>query len=176
MTPNTSISALILSEYDQIHAAARGETLTLAQARDAMTPAVVAYLEQADRDHEAEARMLIDAALRRERPRRANQLRRDLDYIIEYFTDPEAAAIGVEAMLGRAYPLGTTSGEDRALAHWTMEDLRNVVVSRYREAAAATEAARALDESVERLIERMAATGHMTLGEAIGSVSLRASA
>lgn len=158
------IDSLIKSAYDQAHMDAAGTALTVSQVRDAIMPSVVAYLEGGDRDFEREAALLIDATLRRERPKRANQLRRDLEYIADFFENPDSAAFGIEAYMQRAYPLGTQSGEDKLLFFWSRDDLRNVVTVRYREAADVTEAAKRFDETTERILGLMGSRGAATLG------------
>ena len=163
------VDRLIKSTYDEVHAAAGGKALTVAEAREAIVPSVAAYLETADRDFEAEARLRVDATLRTERDGRSRQLKRELEYVIDYITNPDAAAIAVEVLLARAYPLGTTTGEDKVLAHWTAEDFRNVVLTRYREAAGATEAAKDLDSVIDSLVFVIDASGASTLGAAVAA-------
>lgn len=161
---NIAIDNLISAAYDRAHVAAGGEALTVAKVREIITPEVVTYLEGGDRDFEREANLLIDSVLRRERPKRANQLRRDLEWVLDYLENPEDAAFGIEAILRRAYPLGTQSGEDKTLQFWTRPDFEAVVKTRYREAAAVTRAAEEFDSTIDRVLTAMAERGTSTFG------------
>lgn len=174
MTANIELASLIRRTYDEVHAAANGEPISVADIRAAILPAVVVHLEGADRDFEQEATLLIDAHLRRERPKRANQLRRDLEFVVDYFENPAEAALGIEALLDRAYPLGTQAGEDMLLRYWSVRHLTELTMVRYREAADATEAAKALDVTAQRLIALMGDRGAATVGDAVAAFSVRA--
>lgn len=164
---NDGLQQFIVDEWDDLVSAAPGE-VTLAQSRDALIPTVAAYLEGADRDFEREARLHIDATLRRERQGRTRQMKRDLDWIMDYLTSPDDAAVMVAGLLPKAYPLGTSAGEDKSLRLWTIQDLAAKVTARYRNAAAVTVEAKEFDEAASFVIERMQESHAHTLGALIG--------
>lgn len=162
ITPD--LSQFVVTQYDAAVAGADGP-IALEDTRAAIIPAVASYLEGADRDYETEARMIVNSVLKSERSKRSNQLRRDLDYVLDYLANPEDAAFGIEAIVERAYALGTSKGEDCTLAQWTGENFTNLVTERYRVAAKDTAAAVQLDETVQRVLDLMDARGAATFGE-----------
>lgn len=155
---------LIVAEYDEAVLAA-SDGLTQSEVRDRIWQPVAEYLETADRDFEAEAKRYIGSVLHNERQNRTNQLHREIEWLQDYWANPEDAGIGVEVLLDRAYPMGTAKGEDKALRFWTVEDLQNKIMGYYRTAADATESARRNDTVLSQLILEMQAHGALTIGE-----------
>lgn len=160
----------ITIRYDDILSAAEGD-MTLAEVREHLQSDVVAYLATRDRDLEAEARVMIDRALTRTRDKRAQSLRRDLAWIIDWLANPSEGAVGVEALMGQAYRLGTEDGRDKTLRYWTAGDLAASVTSRYREASDAMRAAREFDDTVTALTSTMAAHGAARVGDLLDPVT-----
>lgn len=158
---------IAIREYDVFHTDNGGAILTLDKAVDAVWPAIAEYRQNVPRDIEAEARVSVRAILKRERKMRGNQLVKQFDWVYDALLRPGEGAIGVEAMLNRAYPLGTAKGEDRLLGHWTPQDISSVVVTRYREAAQSTNAAAELDKSAAKVLIIMSETGSLNIAEAI---------
>ena len=149
--------------YDRTVQQASGP-IAAADVRAKMRPEVASAIARFEVDTYELADMLTKRRLDKVRPKRSRALRKELDYIGDYLVHPEDAAQSIDGMLGRAYPLGTTSGDDKTLALWTAADLRDLVIVRYRNAAAATEEAKAFDESAERIISAMTVRGINELG------------
>lgn len=114
-----------------------------------------------ERDVDAEADALISATLSSTRQKRSQSLKRQLDYLLDGF--PEEGAF-VDPLLDQAFRLGDETGVDKTLRNWTVEDLRNLTVTRYRNAADATKAAAELDSTVQRVVDRMIGTGSALVG------------
>lgn len=152
----------IATIYDELLANS-GEAMTQADIREALTPQIMARLEQRDRDIEREAKNLLADCLAPIRQQRSNSLRRDLEYVIDAWTNPDEGA-HVDPILSRAYKLGTPTGEDKTLANWTPDDLNRLAMTRYRDAAEVMRAARELDNTVTRVVQHMNIDGRPRIG------------
>jgi len=160
------LNTFIDEGYDRTVSQAGGP-ITSADVRAKMRPEVSSALARADVNIDELADLLIKRRLDKVRPKRSRNLKRDLDYIWDYTVNPEDAAQGISALMGQAYPLGTSSGDDKTLALWTPQDFRDLVVVRYRNAAAATEEAKAFDESAERIVDAMRLADAAELGHLV---------
>ncbi|QLQ11130.1 MAG: hypothetical protein HZY75_13105 [Nocardioidaceae bacterium] len=91
-------------------------------------------------------------------------MKRQLEYLLDYFTDPENA-ITVDALLDTAFSVGDEHGIDKTLRNWTIEDLASVTTTRYRVSAEAVAASKAFDETASEIMRRMRLYGAQTLGQ-----------
>lgn len=164
---NTDIQRFICEVYDAAHHDGGGQPITLARVREMILPSVEAHLEQADRDIETEAVLLVNAVLGKERDRRSNQLKRELEEILRYYDQPASREFILSPLLGRAYALGTPSGEDRLLEAWTREDLRRLGETRMRDAAGSISAAREFRAVADQLTEAMTTNGANTISDLV---------
>ena len=162
---NTYLKDSVVNLYDKYMNQAGGK-LKYEDVREKLVPEVMAVLEERERNVETEARTLIKATLDSTRRNRSNNMRKSLEDILDYLADPEEAALSVQPIMECAFPLG--DGQDMTLRYWKIEDFFDSRVVRYREAAAATEAAKQYDEQVSALAQLMRARGATTLGDLVG--------
>lgn len=153
----------ITSIYDELLSTA-GASMRLSDIRQNLVPEVAQMLADRPRNVEREAEHLVADHLNTLRQRRSNGLRRDLEYVFDYWTNPEEAA-NVEPILDRAYKLGTATGDDKTLRLWTTDDLNRTSMARYREAAEVMRAAREFDGTVQKIVDRMSLDGRFRLGD-----------
>lgn len=153
------------------HVAANGGAVTIADTREAILPAVRELLAGTPRDLDAEATRALRLVTDHTRDRRRLTLKRNLDFILDGFTDPEAGA-HLGPFLDYAYPLGTDDGSDKTLRNWTAEDFRAAITARYRNAATVTVAAKDFDDAASQLIARLAFERAHTLGDLLGTHAL----
>lgn len=146
-----------------------GQSMTLREIREALVPDIVDMLKKRERDLEAEALSLINEHLNPIRRTRSTGLRRDLEYVLDYWVNPDEAA-NIEPLLSRGYKLGTQEGDDKTLRFWSVDDLRRSAMARYREAAEVMRAAREFDETVHKVVERMGEDGRTRLGDPRGGL------
>ena len=165
---NPYLKDSVVNLYDQYMNQAGG-ALKYEDVREKLVPDMVNLLQQRDRDLETEARTLIKTALDSTRRTRSNSMRKSLEDILGHLSDPEEAALSVQPIMECAFPLG--DGQDMTLRYWKIEDFFDSRVVRYREAAAATEAAKQYDEQVSALAQLMRARGATTLGDLVGGDS-----
>ena len=161
---NPQLKDSVVNLYDQYMNQAGGK-LKYEDVREKLVPDMVNLLQQRDRDLETEARTLIKTALDSTRRTRSNSMRKSLEDILGHLSDPEEAALSVQPIMECAFPLG--DGQDMTLKYWRIEDFFDSLVVRYREAAAATEAAKQYDEAVSALTALMRSTGARTVGDLI---------
>ncbi|GAA2180962.1 hypothetical protein GCM10009785_13920 [Brooklawnia cerclae] len=149
----------ITFRYDEIVREA-GTQVRLDDVRQALIPEVAAMLADTPRDVDREAAHLVQNVLQGVRRKRANNLRKDLEWVIDsWTTTPELVPAGVEALLGHSYPLGTQSGDDKTLGLWTSDDLRESALNRYREAGDVMSAASEYDVIASDAIQKMRRVG-----------------
>lgn len=158
----TDIGAFIDDRFDECHRLA-GKDLTAQEVRDALLPLVAAELASMPRDLDAEALRWIAYRVDHTRDRRRADLKKNLDWYSQVIESPEDA-IGVDAVLDMAYPLGRSDGSSKTLRLWTVEDLRIASMARYRQAAEQMASAAEFDDITQQLIDRMHAAGASTLG------------
>jgi hypothetical protein len=132
------------------------------EAKEAILPDVVGWLANQPRKIEVEALSIIDSSIDPERRRRRHSLKTQLDYVLDAALSEDGAY--VDPLLDLAYGLGTHEGLDRELRFWTVADLEGVVLTAYRKAAEATQAASALDQTVEKLVGEMSVRRISNLG------------
>lgn len=106
-----------------------------------------------------EGKQLTERYIRPARDRRRNAMRKSIERVRDALTGDTVLGAD-DPMLTQAYPLG--DGTDKTLGYWTQDDYRNATTERYRNAAAATAAAKAFDdlaaEIASAMQERAAAT------------------
>jgi hypothetical protein len=89
-----------------------------------------------------------------QRTKRREHLPEDLDYILDALKNPDESA-HIDPLLKLAVPLGTRDGQDRTLGLWTPENFAASSLTRYRNAAEVTAAAKEYDERAQLIIEKM---------------------
>lgn len=143
---------------------------TVEQSRDAVAKAYVVAVEAGDMprwldDLETEGRQLFNRLVLPERERRKGTLVRQLEWIVDAIL--HATVLGdVDPMLDRAFPLG--DGSDKALRHWTADDLTTAITERYRSAAATTAAAREFDRHAQDVKDLMYSRSATEIGGLLG--------
>lgn len=110
------------------------------------------------------ARSIIGAALTPERQKRRGSFKKNAEYLLDALRNPDDG-IHVEPFLDTVYPLGSHDGRDKAFRYWTEEDLVASTIERYRNAAAAAEAAKEYDEVSHELIAAMRGRHVGTVGQ-----------
>jgi hypothetical protein len=95
------------------------------------------------------------------REKRRASMRHDFEYVADsLFGGGDGATI--DPIMSCAYP--TSTGHDKTLSAWTVEDLAMSVTNRYRGAAEQTAAAAEHDAAAQPLIDAMNRRGVATLG------------
>lgn len=110
------------------------------------------------------ARGVVGAALNPERQKRRGSFKKNAEYLLDALRNPDDG-IHVEPFLDTVYPLGSHDGRDKAFRYWTEEDLISSTMERYRNAAAAVEAAKEYDEISQELIVAMRGRSAGTVGQ-----------
>lgn len=136
-----------IETYDGFVSDSRDDGAALEKCRDAVATAYADAVESgtADRwtpDLVTEGRALFNQFIEPERERRRTSVKRSWRNLLD--------ALSGETILGRddpalalAYPIG--DGTDKTLFYWTAEDFQAATMERFRNAAAATEAAAEFD-------------------------------
>lgn len=145
----------------------------LADIREAMFQPVRDLLEDRDRDLDREARDLIEKVIIPERDRRSRSLKKDIEYVIEAVNDTDRAAF-VAPMLAMAFPTGDPRGVDKLLSNWRAEDLQEMAMGRYRQAANAMKEAREMDDTAQHLVSLMRSHGAAVIGDLFGATDVAA--
>lgn len=157
-----SIEKRIVELYDEYVATDKTtEGVKVSDAKIAIRDAVRRIVEASDRDVERETDLALDRSIAVERGRRSRSIKSQIDFLLDGFSEDGAY---IDPMLDKAFSLGDTHGMDKALRNWTGDDLRNLVVTRYRVSADSTNAASELDHSTERLLEKMKIENAPTIG------------
>lgn len=151
----------IVALYDQ-HIRDAGTEVKASEAMEAILPKVAELIAEDERDINTEARNAIRTIVTSTRSKRANQLKRDLDWMLDGLNED---GVYIDPLMEHAYGLGRTDGADKTLRTWTAEDFQSLVVTRYRVAAESTKAASELDETVTSVLDRMSAAGAHTFGD-----------
>lgn len=146
------------------HVRADGGAVPIAETRAAIRDSVRAFIASNDRDIDAETDRALISITRSERGKRRSIFRKEIDWICDYFDDPDSGAIGIESVLDLSFPLGREDGADKTLRYWTREDLVGSISVRREVAREAAVAADEHELSVKRLIDRMDAAGVATVG------------
>lgn len=154
------LSQQITALYDS-YVLAAGDEVKISEAREGVRADVIQLLAGTDRDLEAEADRWIQTTITNLRRKRSASLREQLDYILDGFGEDGTY---VDPLLDQAFSLGDVHGIDKALRYWQERDFRDLVVTRYRVAAETTKAASAIDDTAQRCIDRMHASGAETFG------------
>lgn len=110
------------------------------------------------------ARSMFRSTVEPERDKRRTSFRKQAEYLLDAMRNPEDG-IHVEPFLDVAYPLGTHDGRDKAMRHWTEMDLIESSMERYRNAAAAMQAAKEHDVIAQELIAAMRGRSAAMLGD-----------
>lgn len=162
MTAN-HIKSEVIDLYDQFVKENQGdEGVKVAEAKDGIREAVIEIIRATDRDIDAEADAVINATISSERGRRSRSLKKNLDYLIDGFSEEGTY---VDPILDLAFSLGDEAGIDKTLREWTVEDFDYLTVTRYRVAAEATKASQEFDLAAQRVVSRMRAEGAHTVGD-----------
>lgn len=151
----------IIALYDEYVRSVGGEVKS-SEAMEAIRPQVVAMLADEPRDLDREAAQTLRESIAPVRGKRSRSLKENLDWFLDGFAEDGAY---VDPLLDQAYGLGHERGLDKTLRFWTSEDFRNLVVTRYRVAADQTAAAKDIDGSVQRVVDRMQAQGATHFGD-----------
>lgn len=159
---STDRDQYIDSLYDQ-HLREASGAVAISDLVDKCAIEVESYIAHEERDIPAEARAATRARFEHLRRRRSKSLRKDLAYLLDFQENPEDAAQSVAPLLDQGYKVG--DGTDKTLRYWTDEDLNTAVVTRYRESAAAVEAAKDFDETAQRARDALRARGADQLGQ-----------
>lgn len=122
---------------------------------------VLPLLDVLDEDPRERAAAIVHRVAIGTRRSRRKLLRENVDYVLDGLTDDGAY---VDPLLDLLYPIGTPDGQVKTLRYWKREDFATSVQMGYRKAADATAAARRWDETAQRAIENMDATGRVHFG------------
>lgn len=141
----------------------------LADIREAMFQPVRDLLEYRDRDLDREARDLIEKVIIPERDRRSRSLKKDIEYVIDAASGDVERSAFVEPMLALAFPTGDARGVDKLLRNRRTEDLQEMAMGRYRQAANAMKEAREMDDTAQQLVTLMRTHGAAVIGDLFGS-------
>ena len=164
--PNAALIDFQIIDLYDFEVASHPDGAKLAETKAALVPAVKEILANTERNLDREAADAINRVINGERDSRSGRLRKDLEYFLDTMVDPENGCLIPDPILDLAFSLGT-DGTDKTLRNWTVEDLQNFTVTRYRVAAAATAAAAELDQIVARVIAVLRNTGATTIGAAV---------
>lgn len=157
----------MLAHYDQF---VLGEVdgSQLEKTRDAVAHDFLAALDRGDLPVEAPdldyARSLFRSIIEPERQKRRGSFKKNAEYLLDALRNPEEG-IHVAPFLDTVYPMGTADGRDKALRYWTEQDLIDASMERYRNAAAAMEAAKQYDDVSQELIAAMHGRRAKTVGD-----------
>lgn len=161
-----------LAHYDQ-HVLAEVDGSQLEKTRDAVAHDFLDALERGDLPTEQPdmdyARSLFKSIIEPERQKRRGSFKKNAEYLLDALRNPEEG-IHVEPFLDTVYPMGTVDGRDKALRYWTEQDLIESSMERYRNAAAAMEAAKQYDDVSQELIAAMHGRRAKTVGECFADV------
>lgn len=116
------------------------------------------------------ARSMFRSIVEPERQKRRGTFKKNAEYLLDALRNPEDG-IHVEPFLDTVYPMGTSDGRDKAFRFWTEDDLITSSMERYRNAAAAVEAAKQYDEVSQELIAAMHGRRAVTVGQVFAQVS-----
>lgn len=153
----------ILDLYDA-EVARHPEGIKTADAKDAIRDSVRALLVDEPRDLDREVDSLV-RRIDRDREARSRAVKRDLEYILDYFIDPEGAALIPDSRMDFAIRLGERDGTDKTLRYWTSEDFIAMGQYRAQRAREAVEAADELNEVIARVVTRMRRVGASYFGQ-----------
>lgn len=157
------IQQQVLDLYDA-EVAKHPEGIKVAEAIAAIDSDVRVLILASERDIDAEFRAHI-AALNTVRATRSRHIKRDLDFILDYFIEPKDAALIPESRLDWAIRLGEQDGTDKLLCWWTPEDFINLVQYRRRKGEEVLEAAEELSETIDRVVSRLRSAGARHFGD-----------
>lgn len=161
---NEFIETSIVELYDEYVRRSGDESgVKVAEAKSAIRDEVKVLVATTERDVDRETDALIKETISTVRDRRSRSMKKHLEYLIEGMGDSEDGTY-IDPLLDMAFSLGDEHGVDKALRNWTAEDISNLTVTRYRVAAESTKAASEFDETAQRIVARMRATGVLTVG------------
>lgn len=154
----------IVALYDE-EVARHPDGVKTAEAKKAIRERVAELLQDTPRDTEGEAQDRINRVVGLERDRRANRIKRDLDYVLDYLTNPDEAALIPDPLMDMAFRLGEADGSDKSLRNWTPEDFTFLGQQRVKAAKEAEEAAEALEATTLRVVYVMRDRGVNRFGD-----------
>lgn len=154
----------ILDLYDQEVAKHPGGIKT-ADAKAAIFDSVRELVEASDRDVDRETQSALDRAVNHERDRRSKTIAKDLEYILDYFVNPDEAALIPDSRMAWAIRLGTVDGADKTLRYWRSDDFIFWAQVRTRQADEARAAAQIAEDIAARVVTRMQAARVSHFGE-----------
>ena len=169
---NDTYREWFLRHYDR-HVLAEVDGSQLEKTRDTVARDFLVALDRGDLPVETPdldyARALFRSIVEPERQKRRGSFRKNAEYLLDALRNPEEG-IHVEPFLDTVYPMGTVDGRDKALRYWTEQDLIESSMERYRNAAAAMEAAKQYDDVSQELIAAMHGRHAKTVGDVFATV------
>jgi len=158
-----SLHQKIMDLYDA-EVARHPEGIKTADAKAAIHPAVMDLMIAEPRDVAREAESAT-RTVDRDRDARSRAVKRDLEYILDYFMDPSEAALVPDSRMDFAIRLGEKDGTDKTLRFWTAEDFIAMGQLRTANAELALTAAKDLNEVIGRVVGRMRRAGVSHFGD-----------
>lgn len=152
----------ILSLYDD-YVATQPDGVKIAEIRDAIRNDVRGLLLAQERDVDREVEQLLVRVVGSERDRRSKSLRKQFEYLLDGINEDGAY---IDPILNQAHRLGDAEGTDRLLRFWTSDNIRDVILIRYRIGSEALSAATEFDAWGTRLLTRMRLIGADSIGDA----------
>lgn len=154
----------IIDLYDS-EVAAHPEGIKSGEVKSAIFDRVRELVAETDRDLDGETEAAINRAVDHERDRRSKSIARDLEYILDYFANPDEAALIPDARMNLAIRLGTKDGADKTLRYWRIEDFIYWAQVRTRQAEEARDAAQIAEDIASRVVDRMQRAKARTFGD-----------
>ncbi len=154
----------IIDLYDR-EVASHPEGIKTAEAKSAIFDQVRDLVAASERDLDRETQAALNRAVDAERDRRSRTIARELEYILDYFANPDEAALIPDARMACAFRLGTNDGADKTLRYWRSEDFIYWAQVRVRQADEARAAAQIAQDVAARVVARMRQSGARNFGD-----------
>lgn len=132
---------------------------------EAIVPEIAERLAELPRDLTAELTGIRSQWIKPERRRRRREMRKDLEWIADFLTDPDSAATFPEFYLDTGYPLGRIDGTDKALRYWTASDPYDCLAVLVEKGEELKRAADALRLTISRMTGVLLDRGALTIGD-----------
>lgn len=161
---NHALEQRILDLYDA-EVAKHPEGIKTAEAQLAIADDVAELLADEPRDLTAEVAVAIRATVGPDRERRARRIKQELEYILDYFVNPEEAALVPDDRMNMAIRLGEADGTDKTLRYWTVSDFVAMGQYRRQRAQEAVDAAEELNRVIGDVVKRMRAAEAHRFGD-----------
>lgn len=170
---NDAYREWILARYDR-HVSQQVEGVELGSARERVAKDFLIALDLGQvpswTPDQATAMALFDKAVMPERDRRRASFKKNAEYLLDALRNPDDG-VHVEPFLDTVYPLGSAKGRDKAFRYWTEDDLIASTIERYRNAAAAMQAAKEHDEVTSDLLDVLRVRGARMVGDCFEQVA-----